>query len=1302
MTGNYEGYLLEIGERAFYNCKELGGIFINKNLSQDTNIIIGNKAFYGCCNLKYIYSENERVTLGESAFEGCTDLANACFGIWSTNIDGTEVSINKGKLARIENNTFKNCKNLDNLIIDSDCIEYIGESAFAGCAKLSDFKAGKVTRIGAHAFENAGKGNFEFDGTVTEVEDYAFNGSKIDSIKLPQTIETIGNYAFKDTNISEIDKLENLKTIGDWAFHSTLLKNIEFGNKLETIGKQAFGYTCLETVIIPESVKEVKAGAFYDIQSDPYLKRVIFLNKDTKIYLAVGFYDWQSWATFGTANPEIYYIPGASFIDRNTYDYSAWEARSEGMGEDSASRMMSIDDYIWAMPRLNEEMEANAKKIDGKAMIKDENYIYSIKEATEDTEVVSIMKYIGNDTEITLPTEINGKVVTSVDANAFANNTNLTKVTVPENISYIGEAAFGGCSNIQKIVIENDNIALEENTFENCNNLELFCGLNSTAHMYAKEKEMLYQLYYNEFLLTDSENGTLVIITGIQENSKYSSANEDGLLEIPAMINNAAVLGITSTALTSSENIKYAVIRSDACYILDDGGFGNNNVTVYCRKDIPATEYQSNDKITIKTLNDIEQIPLEEIQVEEENIVIKIDETYHLNVTAVPVVQDESIIYCDSTNEDVVSMISDTSIMGISEGEADVKVVESNGREELEKIIHVKVVKETYATDLKLDKDEIHIQIDNTENNTSVLQSLATSSFKKNNRYGEGTGSYELKATIYPETVSDENIIWTSTNEEVAIVDENGKVTGLKEGIATIEAKTYDGIITQSCKVVVGNPSNAVSSISLNKSSLDLNTNDTAILTASSEDVIWETSNDSVVSVNEKVELNDEGEVISTEKGKANIQAISEGIATITAYSKEDLSVKATCKVKVGNAEEYKNINLEDNYDVVIGEGEDKIDYVFLKFDSNLDANMFTISDSDRNVALYQGIEEDDEGNQYLVLGGLSAGQTTLTITSTQDPTIKKECNIVVKETAQSEEELKPIIKGVTYDCNLLNRTIMLQVDAEAVTPSKKDSIAMGVNSITGYRFSMDEGKTWTDWQTGNVKTFGGLELNKTYRFIVQVKDEAERTQISEPKVVDFTDTRPDTKAPTIKSVKTEAPNDSNTFVVEVEAVDEETIDMSASGIAGYSFSDDGGKTYSEYQESPKWVREHTTEKTTYDVKIRVKDKKGNVAESKVYTVKTPEYNWIQSKGDIDNNKDINAKDKLLVARHIAAKLDSVIKQRHSDWELTGDSLKAADVDENGKVNAIDKLKIARYIAVKNDKNLENRHPNWKNFKNDD
>ncbi|WP_326514175.1 Ig-like domain-containing protein [Clostridium intestinale] len=67
----------------------------------------------------------------------------------------------------------------------------------------------------------------------------------------------------------------------------------------------------------------------------------------------------------------------------------------------------------------------------------------------------------------------------------------------------------------------------------------------------------------------------------------------------------------------------------------------------------------------------------------------------------------------------------------------------------------------------------------------------------------------DLIASIKPDNVSIKNVTWTSSDESIATVDENGKVMAIKPGNITITAKTTDGTnLTATCTVTVVQPSN--------------------------------------------------------------------------------------------------------------------------------------------------------------------------------------------------------------------------------------------------------------------------------------------------------------------------------------------------------------------------------------------------------------------------------------------------------------------------------------------------------------
>ena len=148
-------------------------------------------------------------------------------------------------------------------------------------------------------------------------------------------------------------------------------------------------------------------------------------------------------------------------------------------------------------------------------------------------------------------------------------------------------------------------------------------------------------------------------------------------------------------------------------------------------------------------------------------------------------------------------------------------------------------------------------------------------------------GTATLAATITPSNATNQNVTWSSDNESVATVDQNGRVTAVAQGGATITA-AVDGKSAE-CYVTVNAAAPVpVTSVSLDKTSLGLTEGDTETLTATVEpsdatnkNVTWSTSDASIATVTDGV-----------------VTAVAPGTATITVTT-EDGNKAATCAVTV-------------------------------------------------------------------------------------------------------------------------------------------------------------------------------------------------------------------------------------------------------------------------------------------------------------------------------------------------------------------------------------------------------------------
>lgn len=148
-------------------------------------------------------------------------------------------------------------------------------------------------------------------------------------------------------------------------------------------------------------------------------------------------------------------------------------------------------------------------------------------------------------------------------------------------------------------------------------------------------------------------------------------------------------------------------------------------------------------------------------------------------------------------------------------------------------------------------------------------------------------GTSTLKATVLPVTALKKDVKWTSTNPEVASVDESGKITAHKPGTATIVVTTVDGGFTATCQVTVVT---YVANITLNHGSMQLYNGDNATLSVS---VLPENAN------NKEVSFNSSNPSVASVDELGNISAKTAGVATITVSAKDGSGKSATCQVTV-------------------------------------------------------------------------------------------------------------------------------------------------------------------------------------------------------------------------------------------------------------------------------------------------------------------------------------------------------------------------------------------------------------------
>lgn len=129
-----------------------------------------------------------------------------------------------------------------------------------------------------------------------------------------------------------------------------------------------------------------------------------------------------------------------------------------------------------ALLLLMVSMPLNSIKARAGDWMESEEWMYILDEVhgIEGEECVELKKYTGEDTDIIIPAEIEGKKVTSI--NLFSSiGYNVERVTIPDNVRYIGKTTFGSCASLTSLAIGSGVTTIESDgfgLFRGCSSLE--------------------------------------------------------------------------------------------------------------------------------------------------------------------------------------------------------------------------------------------------------------------------------------------------------------------------------------------------------------------------------------------------------------------------------------------------------------------------------------------------------------------------------------------------------------------------------------------------------------------------------------------------------------------------------------------------------------------------------------------------------------------------------------------------------------------------------------------------------------
>lgn len=261
-TLNLKAVSVLSSENFSYDGGALCGCTEIENISFGGNINLFPETFKGYTALQS-FSAGGDLCAGESAFEGCINLAHLSFA----------------KFNEIGIKSFKNCSALSSLDISESDLTEIPDEAFYGCSGLSVLVlSNNIERIGDFAFSYCPLKEISVSGNLGEIGDAAFSGCG-DIAEITVDVSNI-NYLFKNGCLISVrdNKLikgladcvipQGISVIGCGAFENcTLLTQLTIPESVTAIEDLAFCNTSLTEITLPDGVTVINYGLFKECEN---------------------------------------------------------------------------------------------------------------------------------------------------------------------------------------------------------------------------------------------------------------------------------------------------------------------------------------------------------------------------------------------------------------------------------------------------------------------------------------------------------------------------------------------------------------------------------------------------------------------------------------------------------------------------------------------------------------------------------------------------------------------------------------------------------------------------------------------------------------------------------------------------------------------------------------------------------------------------------------------------------------------------------------------------------------------------
>ena len=787
---SFEEGITNIPKKLFYRCTGIEKINI-----PDTVIMIDDRAFKECTSLKNIQLSNNLTTIGQEAFNGCTSLEKVVIPNSVTTIKGA---------------AFLACSKLSDVTLSKNLLS-LGGYAFGDCDSLESIEIPKSIETTTEEYyiqyiygyqwgvfiacDNLKEIIFE-KGTTQIAKGMFANNESIEQISIPDTVTLIGDQAFLNcTSLSDVQLSQNLITVGQEAFMGcTSITKIKIPDSVTTIKGAAFlACSDLSDVTLSRNLIRLGGYAFGDCDSLESIEIPKSVKDTTSEYYGQYIYDYQ-WGVFIACDN----LKNITFEKETTQIVYGMFANNE-----------SIEKI---------EIPETVTTIGSDAFYK----CTSLTEINIPDTVLTVGSYAfggcKNLEKVHLP-----KNIKNIEKGTFKDCSVLKDITIPDTVMKIGDVAFSGCTALPQITLPASVQTIGDKAFSHCEALadvKLSEGLTSIGS-YAFEHNIalpkvtlpntLESLGERAFqycdVLADVDLGA-----GLKVIPEYCFYKDPALQKVIlpyqfTTVNASAFANCTKlTDITFNRNVS-SVDASALSY--------KDKTTIHGVKGTYAESFASDNGFKFEALN----APATGITLSKEKIEIAKDKSIRLTASLTPVDTSDELTWTSSNEE--VATVEDGVVKAVGLGEAEIVAMAGSV---------------TKSCPVKVYQGVNNITLDVTSHTMTIGDFL------------------QLTATIYPKDAEYKDVIWSSNNEDVAVVDQKGLVQAKAYGKVKITATSKDGGLEAVCNVTVEPV--AVTEVSLNAKAVTLKVGETYQLketilpeNATDKTVTWTSSNTKAATV---------------------------------------------------------------------------------------------------------------------------------------------------------------------------------------------------------------------------------------------------------------------------------------------------------------------------------------------------------------------------------------------------------------------------------------------------------------------